>query len=228
MEKLIDLSHTLNEEIPVWPGSLRFRREKRLDYADGALIYNYFLAQGLATHIDAPVHFIEHGRTISDLKISELSGPACVIDVREAVSHNPDYAISAKDIQEWEKKYGLIPSNAIVVGLTGWDQYWPDEKRYQNQDERGALHFPGFSEEAAKLLVARHISGVGIDTLSIDVGCTTTFPAHYHLLGADKFQIENLTQLEKLPPVGATIFALPIKVENGPEAPARVIALIPA
>jgi len=90
------------------------------------------------------------------------------------------------------------------------------------------MHFPGFSKESAEFLAKeREISGIGIDTLSLDPGNSTEFPVHKVMLGASKFQIENLANLEQLPERGAVIFALPINVRDGTQAEARVVALVP-
>lgn len=224
---ILDLTHTLDEHSPTWPGSTSFRRELRANYKQGCRVYDYIQAEGIGTHIDAPAHFIENGRTISDLTLKELIAPGCVIDVREKVESNTDYLISTQDIIHWEKQHHLIPQGAIFLACTGWSKYWPDTKHYRNNDENGDMHFPGFAKNAAELLVTRGVAGVGIDTLSIDRGIDKTFAAHHILLGNGLFQIENLTGLALLPPTGSIIFALPTKIKDGPEANARIVALIP-
>jgi kynurenine formamidase len=90
------------------------------------------------------------------------------------------------------------------------------------------LHFPGFSAEAVKFLIdERGIRGVGIDTLSVDPGLSRDFPVH-HLLGrAERYGLENLAQLDKLPPRGFWLFVAPVKIETGSGGPARVFALVP-
>jgi kynurenine formamidase len=198
------------------------------DYQNGGFrLYHYAFSEGIGTHIDAPCHHIADGRSIAELSLSELIVPACVIDVRRQVSVDPDYAISIADIGAWELKYGPIPAGSLVLGLTSWDQYWQQESRYCNQDADGVMHFPGFSEEAAGYLLAREIAGLGIDTFSLDPGISQDYPVHGLMLGANKYQIENLTGLAQLPATGAWVLALPLKVSNGPEAPARVIAWLP-
>ncbi len=224
--RFIDLTHTIEEDIPTWPGSQRFTRTLHCDYPQGCRIYNFLQAEGTGTHIDAPAHFIEGGKSIAEFSLEELIAPACVINIVEQVQENPDYALSVEDIILWEEQYGAIDEGDIVLIHTGWSRHWPDEQRYRNSDAEGVLHFPGFSKHAAEFLVDRHIAGVGLDTLSIDPGVSTDFAAHHVLLGNGKFQIENLVHLDQLPPRGATVFALPLKIAAGPEASARVIALV--
>jgi kynurenine formamidase len=226
---VIDLSHDLDEQTPVWPdGVIPFAHKMIADYnSDGYRCFCFSQSEGVGTHLDSPKHFTPGGRSVSDLQCNELIGPAVILDVREKVNIDCNHTINKSDIDAWEKQHGLIPQKAIVLGLTGWDKLWSDAKRYLNCDDNGIMHFPGFSKEAAEILLSRKISGIGIDTLSIDVGNVTKLEAHHIILGNDKYQIENLTNLDKLPPKGAIIFVMPIKIKNGAEAPARVFALIP-
>jgi len=114
---------------------------------------------------------------------------------------------------------------------TGWGRYWPDKVRYLGSDTPGdakTLHFPGFSKEAAEFLVKeRAIDGVGIDTPSIDHGPSGDFIVHRILNGADLYGLENVANLDKLPPKGATLIALPMKIKGGTGGPVRIIALLP-
>lgn len=222
---LIDLTHDLQEGIPTWPTVKPFQHPMLADYDQGYRIFSFNQSEGVGTHIDAPAHFIKGGRTISDLLVEELVAPACVIDVCDQVNKNPDHRINADDIHAWEKTHGQIPAKSMVLGYTGWSKYWPDVKQYQNMDANGIMHFPGWSKAAAELLVERDVVAVGIDTLSIDAGIAADFAIHQVILGNDKYQIENLTNLDKLPPKGATVFALPIKIKGGSEAPIRAIAI---
>lgn len=224
---IVDLTHDLAEGIPIWPdGVIPFKHEMIEDYGyKNYRCFKFSQSEGVGTHIDAPAHFSENGRSISDLKCEELIAPICVIDVRAQVNRNVDYNIEAADIVNWEKRYGHMPEKCMVLGFTGWSQYWNNTLQYLNKDETGIMHFPGFSKGAAELLIERKIVGIGIDTLSIDAGTSNDFIVHKLMLRGDKYQIENLVNLEQLPMNGAWIVALPIKIKGGTEAPARVIAL---
>ncbi len=225
--RFIDLTHTLHEDIPLWPGSTRFSPEIRQAYAPGKFrVHDYHLAAGSGTHIDAPSHCEENGKSVADFNLDELIGEGCILDVSNAVNQNQDYAITGDDIQHWENRHGRIPERAIVIAHTGWSRFWQQPSQYCNADEKGILHFPGFSEAAAELLVQRHILGVGIDTLSLDPGISKTYPAHHIFLGHGLFQLENVANTHLLPAKGAMIFVLPLKIQQGPEAPARVFAML--
>jgi len=77
------------------------------------------------------------------------------------------------------------------------------------------MHFPGFSTDAAKLLIARRVSGIGCDTLSVDYGASEDFAVHHLILGAGLYQLENLADLREVPEAGAFLIVAPIKLEGG-------------
>src|SRR5207253_613006 len=118
----------------------------------------------------------------------------------------------------WEKQHGRIPEHSILLVKTGWGKFWPDKKRYLGTDKAGDtanLHFPGVAEDAARVLVARKIYGLGIDTASMDYGPSKDFITHQVLNGAGIYGLENVANLERVPPTGATLLALPMKIAGG-------------
>jgi kynurenine formamidase len=221
--KLIDLTHTLKPGIPDWEGCCGFKLDKVSDYKNGARIHNMISHCGIGTHMDAPCHFIPGTSDIASISIDDFVVTAVKLDVREKMS--PNYYISAEDIVAFETKYGVIQPQSLVIAYTGWSQFWEVSHRYRNVETDGKMQFPGFSLAAVELLLERNIVGIGIDTLSPDGG-DMTFPVHHAVLGAGKYIIENLTNLEYLPCIGAEITALPLKIAGGTEAPCRVIARI--
>lgn len=179
------------------------------------------------THLDAPVHFPPGKTTVDQIPAKQLFGPAVLLDVRAESAKNADYLLTTASVQEWEKEHGRIPEGAIVVLRTGWASRSREAKRYRNQDAQGKMHFPGFSVEAAKLLIERRASGLGCDTLSIDYGASADFAVHHLTLGAGLYHVENLSDLSELPESGAFLIVAPIKLEGGSGGPARVFALLP-
>jgi kynurenine formamidase len=98
--------------------------------------------------------------------------------------------------------------------------------------ERGAeavakLHFPGLGTEGAELLIERGIDAVGIDTPTIDNGQSADFATHVALMTHNIPAIENVADMAELPPTGATIIALPMKIEGGSGGPLRIVAHVP-
>ncbi len=224
--RVVDLSHTLTPNIPVWPGNPPFELRNLARHEQGYYANAFSCAEHTGTHIDAPIHFIPQQRYASDIPAPSLVGEARVIDIHRQVSRDPDYALSVRDIRDHENRYGVIPPRSFVIARTGWEERWKKPSEYVNQDEEGVMHFPGFSPQAISLLLERGINGVGIDTLSIDPGPSKDFAAHKVLLRAGKIAIENLTNLKDLPPRGASLIVGALKIWEGSGAPARVFALI--
>lgn len=224
--RVVDLTHTLHPAIPIWPGSPPFEFRNLARHAQGYYANAFSCAEHTGTHVDAPIHFVEARRSIHEVPATQLVGEACVIDVRDKVARDPNYRISARDLRDFENRYGQIPPGAFVIARTGWEEHWTDPKRYVNMDEKSVMHFPGFGEDAARLLLERNINGVGIDTLSIDYGPSQDFIVHKILLGANKLGLENMANLNELPPRGATLIVGALKIRDGSGAPARVLALV--
>jgi kynurenine formamidase len=227
--KVIDLTHRLNQATPTYGGerdSLRY--EKLADiaqsgYAAGAIR----VPEHFGTHVDAPGHFLAGRETVDLIEPKRLIAWAAVIDVRAKVKRDPDYQLAVEDIKNWERA-GRLPEGAAVLLLTGWAERYGDAERYRNADKAGVMHFPGFSEEAIKYLLAdRRVSALGIDTLSIDYGPSKDFAGHKISHAGGLYHMENLTNLDRLPARGAVIFVGPLPIENGSGSPARVLAIAP-
>ncbi len=221
----IDLTHSLSPTVPTWSGDCGFQDRVIVDYPEACRVQAIEMNAGTGTHLDAPAHFIPGAKTIAELPLEEGIAPLIVIDVSKKA--HADYYISAEDLRDFETQHGKIKAESWVIGYTGWDRYWQDPALYRNVDAAGKMHFPGFSSEAADYLLERKIKGLGIDSLSPDC-LDLSFPVHYLILGAGKMIAENLSNCQKLPPVGAYGFFLPIKTVGGTEAVMRALALVPA
>lgn len=230
----VDLTYSFDQHTIYWPTEQGFElKTERYGMTHQGYFYSSFKLNAPehgGTHVDAPRHFSKKGLTVDQIQVKNLTGNAMVIDVRNRVAHHPDYAIRVKDIQQFETSYRPLQSNDIVLFYTGWGAYWKNKKKYLGTDVLGDvqhLHFPGISKEAARYLVAKHVRGIGIDTASMDPGVESQFWAHRIILGANLFGIENVAQLNRLPPVGATLVVAPMKIAGGSGAPARILALMP-
>ncbi len=203
--------------MPTWDGVCGFQLK-------GDKITTYTSS---GTHIDAPSMQSSFGiaddSSIADLSLETLMVPACVIDVS---SHaHAHYQISVEDVQKYEKAFGTILKNSLVIGYTGWGRHWHDPKAYRNVDAKGNPCFPTFTPDAIRFLLERNIVGIGTDSFSPDP-TDSDFPVHRLLFEGGKYIIENMANCSLLPPKGAYVIALPLKL-LGNEAPARVIGLIP-
>lgn len=232
----IDLTHAFSSQSIYWPTAEGFRLE-RVAYGptDAGYFYaanNFVAAEHGGTHLDAPIHFAEERQTTDQIPLDRLIGPAAVVDVSDRAT--PDYLIGIEDLQEWEAQHGRIPDGAILLLRTGWNRFYGDRARYLGTDTTGPdavplLHFPGLDPNAARWLVAeRSIDALGIDTPSIDYGQSTTFASHVALYEQNIPGFENVTGLERLPPTGAFVIALPMKIAGGSGGPLRIVAFVPA
>lgn len=130
------------------------------------------------------------------------------------------------DIEAWERRHGRIAEHAAVFMASGWDSRIKDAKAFVNADASGKMHFPGFSPEAASFLArARQVSGIGVDTLSIDPGLDATYAAHKVWLATGKWAVELVANLRQVPPVGSTVFVGATKVKGATGGPVRLIAV---
>src|SRR5438309_6071627 len=227
--RVLDLSYAINDKLVPWPGDEKFFEAKvnATIEKNGYFTRSFWMLEHYGTHLDAPAHFTPGKTTVDQIPLKQLFGPAVVIDVRAESSKDADYQLPAARIEDFEKKYGRIPEGAIVLLRTGWGSRWPDVQKYRNQDAKGKMHFPGFSVEAAKLLISRKVSGLGCDALSIDYGATVDFAVHHVSLGAGLYHLENLADLGELPEAGASLIVAPIKLEGGSGGAVRVFAIIP-
>ena len=234
--KWIDLTHPFSEKTLYWPTAKSFSLEQEFHaHTDKGYFYaanRYSASEHGGTHLDAPIHFSEKGKTVDQLSLDQLSGDAVVIDVSRKADTNRDYQISVADLKAFEAKYGRIPNGAIVLFRTGFAKRWPDAEKYLGTAERGQdavakLHFPGLHPDAARWIVKnRSIKAVGLDTASIDYGQSKLFESHQILMGKNIPAFENVAAMDKLPPTGSIIAAFPMKIQSGTGSPLRIAAMV--
>ncbi|MCA9540448.1 MAG: cyclase family protein [Myxococcales bacterium] len=234
--QVVDLTHTFDDTTLYWPTSPSAFELKTL--AKGPAPGGYHYEANLfctpehgGTHLDAPVHFAEGAQSADHIPLKRLMGSAAVIDIRVATSRRANYRLTRLDVKRWEAKFGAIPAGAVVLLNTGWGPRWPDRKAYLGDDTPGdasKLQFPSFGPEAVEYLVnTRKIAAIGVDTASIDPGDSKDFPVHRLVGAANVPALENVAHLDALPPVGAIVMALPMKIGGGSGGPARIVAFLP-
>lgn len=225
-DKLVDLTHPLGPATVLWPGTGPFSATVEIDHdSGGAYARTLTLPEHSGTHLDAPVHFSRDGAAVDELPLGSLVRPAVRLDVRDLVGTDAGFTLTAAHVEAIEGDEGEVPAGSAVLVNTGWDRFALDPERYVGA--AGSIAFPGIAEDAARLLVDRGVAGIGIDTLSIDPGSSTDYPAHRVTLPAGLWQLEGLTNLERVPARGAWIVAAVIPVVAGSGAPARVFAVLP-
>ncbi len=199
----IDLSVTVNEQTPVYPGDAPVKVESAGKIErDGFNDHVVSINTHVGTHIDAPLHMIAGGVTLDQIPIFQFVGRGREVELSE--SFNIENLRQA-NIQEGD----------IVLFRTDMSEHYHELVYFED--------YPVISEEIAQYLVDRKVKMVGVDTGSVDIA--DGFPIHKILLGGNVLIIENLTNLNKLTGKNFTVYALPIKLDiDG--APARVIAVV--
>lgn len=193
---------------------------------------NFRTGEHTGTHFDAPVHWVtaRDGEDVASVPPRRLVGPAAVLDVTDRVAEDPDFLLQIDDVRAWESAHGELPIGGWLLYRTGWDARAEDSAAFLNTDDSGP-HTPGISVECAEwLAVEAPIIGLGVETVGTDAGAAHTFdpafPCHSYLLGAGKYGLTQLRNLDKLPPTGAVVVASPLPMVGGSGSPLRVLALV--
>jgi kynurenine formamidase len=231
---IVDLTHAFDADTIYWPTAEGFRLEQ---VAHGVTERGYFYAANQfctaehgGTHLDAPIHFYEGRHASEEIPIEQLIGRGVVVDVNENCATDPDYRVPVEDFETWEEEHGRLPEGAIVLLKTGWGDRWGDREAYLGTALTGPeavpeLHFPGLHPDAARWLVTeRSIKAIGLDTPSIDYGQSVLFESHVALFEANVPAFENVAHLDRLPPKGFVVAALPMKIRGGTGGPLRIVA----
>jgi kynurenine formamidase len=224
----VDLTHTMSPDFPTFFGVPGIEMEKKFDFKkDGFNLYWWRIVEHAGTHLDAPIHFSEAGATADKIPADTLVVPLAVVDVAAKAAQNPDYLLTREDLTAWEKKHRRLPDNCCVAMQSGWAQYVGNPAKFTGKDGSGVFHFPGVSPEAAEwLMKERKVAGLAVDTLSLDHGPSKDFKVHYAWLPSGRWGLENVANLDKVPPSGATLVVGLAKVKDATGGPVRLIALV--
>ena len=213
--KILDLTLTVSDKIPTFPGSPQpnfIPWENIKD--DGYNLELLFLSSHTGTHLDAPYHFIENGTKIHEISPNRLIRDAVSIKSRKKSGQ----AITKTDILKFEKMHEKIPNGSTVIFWTGWQKMLHDDSYF--------IKNPGLSTTAAKYLVSKKTNLVGIDSPSIDFQASKQFSVH-HLFSKNGILIlENLANLEKIKSWKFQLVVLPLKLKNATGSPVRAVAVL--
>ena len=239
--ELVDLTAPLSPQTPVlqlpepFANTIPLRLEPVSAFDDAGPMWAWndiHTGEHTGTHLDAPAHWVtgRDGATVDLVPPARLVGPAVVVDVTAAVDADPDFLLEPEHLLAWEAEHGRLPDGAWVLLRTGWSARSGSQEEFLNADEAGP-HTPGPSAAAARWLATeRPIAGFGVETVGIDAGAAggfePPFPAHHHLLGADRYGLTQLQHLDRLPVTGAVLVVAPLPIVGGTGSPARVYALV--
>ena len=213
--KVIDLTLTVSEKIPTFPGSPKphFIEWETIP-KDGYNLELLFLSTHTGTHIDAPFHFVKNGKKIHEIAPERLVNEAVLI----RIGKNSNRSISKTDIQNFEQKNGKIENGSTVIFYTGWQKNL-NKKFYFTEN-------PGLSVSAAKYLVSKKINMVGIDSPSIDLGTDSKFSVHHVLAKNNILIVENLANLNKIKSNNFHLITSPLKLKNATGSPIRAFGFV--
>lgn len=209
-DAIVDLTQALSNDMPVYPGMPQPSFVDIADVAtDGYAMSELRLLNHIGTHIDAPAHQIAGGDTLDEIPLGRLVTAAVVLDFS---SRDPHGSLTVEDIEPHLED--IAPGEFVLISSDngrhwGTDAYWT------------GWSYP--DADAAQALIAAGVSGIGFDGPSADPVDTTTFAIHKVWLSAGRLILENLTNLERLPPRIELVVA-PLKLRHANGAQARVLA----
>lgn len=223
-----DLTHTFTPKIPVFPAFKPIQIKPKFSIGkDGFFANEITFDEHTGTHMDGPAHFVTGGPTADKLPADKFIAPLAVVSIEGKAAKDADAVVTVDDVLAWEKQHGRLPAGAFVAMYSGWGSRIGSADRFLNKDAKGTMHAPGFSEEVAKFLTKeRDIVGVGVDTLSLDIAAASKFVAHLAFLGAGKYGVELIANLNAVPASGATIIVGAPKHEGASGGPVRVYAVV--
>jgi kynurenine formamidase len=227
-QKIIDLSHLIDQNIPRWAGDPLVELENVANIAEHKYYLRRFtMGEHSGTHLNAPNTFAGDRPGIDSYQPQSLVVPAVVIDIRPQVERDQDYLLKIDDLLNWEKVNQTIPDHTVILIYTGWQEKWQTPAEFLPQDAQGQYHFPGCAKETAEwLLTERKIAGIGIDTHGVDGGIDENFMTNRLILQNQGLVLENLNNLHLLPPDNITLVIGILKLKNGSGSPASVLAFV--
>ena len=208
---IIDLSHTIEAGMPVYPESTPPRiRDLGLYPQYGVHVRELTMDGHVGTHLDTPAHLYASAANTTSLPMDTFLGPAIVVDCTRLApgdSITPDILASVPGIEAQD----------FILFYTGWSRKWGQAAYFES--------YPVCSSELARHLAGLKIKGVGFDTISIDAMESVDLPNHKAVLGAGKIIIENLTCLGKVTGKAFQLACFPLKIADGDGSPVRAVAI---
>ncbi len=203
-----DISLTISHEMPIWPGDPEVELSQ-LSFIDrGANANVSLLSFGVhtGTHVDAPHHFLNDGRTVESLPLDVLTGPCYVLQLPDDVD-----AITEEVLARTPLPQGV---SRLLFGTRNSKWWAAGENTFQTD-------FVGVTEEGAQWLVEHGVKLVGVDYLSV-APYKQSRPTHVILLEAGVVIVEGLN-LSQVPRGFYDLYCLPLKIADSDGAPARAI-----
>ena len=240
--RAVDLTHTLRPDFPAWfaegqvimgrtaPASLSLVDEFVIDEEMPFALKKVSYWEHVGTHVDAASHCSAGGTSVDEIPAEELVAPLAVIDIREEAAADPLAQVTPEHVRRWEAVNGPLPPRCFVAMNSGWAEKADDPKAFFCADESGGgatSRQPAFHPDTARMLLEdREVVGIGVDTLSFDNSRSNGLDVHLIWLPENRWGVENLNDLSKVPVAGATIVVGAPKFKGCTGGPARVLALV--
>ena len=241
--RTVDLTHTLTPDFPAWfsegqdimgriaPASLTEVDEFVVDEQTPFALKKVSYWEHVGTHVDAASHCSAGGASVDEIPVGELVAPLAVIDIRREAAEDPLAQVTPEHVRRWEATHGPLPPGCFVAMNSGWAEKIGDRKAFLCPDESteggSASRQPAFHPDTARMLLEdRDVVGIGVDTLSFDNDRSNGLDVHLIWLPENRWGVENLNDLSKVPEAGTTIVVGAPKFKGGTGGPARVLALV--
>lgn len=226
-DKVVDMTHVYDDKFPTYFGAPGISAEQKFNFKEnGFNLFQLSINEHTGTHIDAPLHFSADGNSVDEIPVENLICPLAVIDIAARAADDADTQVTPDDIKAWVAANGPIPDGACVAMHSGWAGK-ANSDGFRNADGEGKMHFPGFHVEATKMLLEEtKAASIAVDTLSLDHGLSADFATHYAWLPSNRYGIENLSNLDKVPASGATLVVGAPTHRGGSGGPARIFAMV--
>jgi arylformamidase len=216
--KIIDLSHSIEEGMMTFPTHWHPVVEITIlgrHGIEGRETRKVVLGTHIGTHADAPRHFVPNGRTIDEVPLDVLIGPATIADFTGCKS------LHEIDVPELKEKLGAVVPSRLIL-RTGWSEHFGTLKFYNE--------YPFLSEKAAQWLVENGVRLIAMDTPSPDNpahsrGTPKDSPNHKVLLGAGVVLVEYLSNLKSLTAREVELIVMPLKLKGCDGSPVRCVAI---
>lgn len=210
--KIIDLTHSINEFMPVYPGT---EPPKILDAntveEHGFAEKKITMFSHTGTHMDAPKHMRSEGKALDTFSVDKFIGKALIVDLTNMESQD----ITAEYLEKYKEKIDKVD---FVILKTGWSKYWNKKEYFKG--------YPTLTKEAAQWLMEFNLKGIGVDTISVDTIETADFYNHHTFFENNLVIIENLNNLSEIKEDEVIFSAMPLKIENADGSPVRAVIII--
>lgn len=208
--QVVDLSHTIEQHMPVYPGDTPVNVELLRTVKQHGFAHSHLsIGSHTGTHLDISAHLFQDAPTLDWMGPDNFTGWGCVVDL----THMESPSIEVRHLDALEGMEALD----FVLLRTDWDQHWGSDRYFDT--------FPTLSPTASRYLGGLGIKGVGIDTCSPDPVQSPDLPAHAALLNHGLVIVENLCNLKELPDSDFIFSALPLKIKDGEGSPVRAVGM---